>query len=90
MIVDQENVEPINPCSLNGKRKAQQLAEDINKQLKVSKKPAAAPNVTPKSKAAPTKNTHAARGDALLPKTIYHNGKSRLEVCGLFTHDPVC
>ena len=26
----------------------------------------------------------------MLPKTIYHNGTDRLELCGFFTHDPGC
>ena len=98
MLIDQEEVEPTFPSSLSRKRKAQQIAEDINKQFTVSKKPAAAPNKVPKSKAAPTKNkatpaenkTHVAREDDLLPNTVCHNGKDRLELCGLSTNDQGC
>ena len=88
--IDHEQIERIIPSSPGRKRKAQQLAEDTTNQHKVHKKPPAAPKRAPKGKAACPKNTQAAQGYILMPKTMYHNGKDRLELCGFFTHDPGC
>ena len=85
------------PAHSSGRGQLNELQRLSNKQLEMPKKPVAAPKRAPKSKAAPTNNeatqaannTHAASEDSLLPQTIYHNGKGRLERCGVFTHDPV-
>ena len=74
--IDHEKIEPILPSSLSRKRKAQQLAEDVNQNSsRCTRSQLQHPKKAPTSKAACPANTHAARGDLLLPKTIYHNGK---------------
>ena len=85
--IDNEQIEPIISSSNRRTRKVQQLSEDTKKQLKVHKRPAAASKKAPKGKAACPKNTQVAKEYFLIPQTIYHNGKERLELCGLFAHD---
>ena len=77
--IDHEQIEPIRPSSKS--RRLKVLSECTKKNLKVHKRPAAAINKAQKCKAACPKNTQAAQGYMLMPKTIYHNGKDRLKLC---------
>ena len=87
-----------NPCSFI-REGSSTNCRGIKQKLKVFKEPAAAPKgAQATSKAAPTTNratpaakkTHDAREDSLLPCCLYLDGNDRFELCGYFTHDPMC